>query len=206
MTTSIVQNKVLSELSAEQVAELENIRRQIAAMLPTDIRKSAGQIEQHLGRICQIAEQNGDLDTYNLACETWQEVQAMAATGEMAEGLAAGNALATQVVVEQRDDLLRAIDREDEEHPEVAALIAGVREDTEYQVVTREQDAARNEALEITVSNLERHYYLSHETAVRLAADIVKGFAGLGDSMITNEHRAAIGDAITAILEDWRQS
>lgn len=204
MTSSLAHNQSGSELTAEQIVELQNLRTQIDAMLPVDIKASKAEIKERLRAIRAAVPK--DSEVYVSASEMWQYVQGIAASAETAAGIAAGNALATQTAQDQRNELLRAIDRQDSEHPEVAALIAGVQEETEYTVVMREQDASRQECFEIAAAHLEKEYGLHEDTAKRLACDMVKGYTGWGYTPISADQRAAIGDAIAAILEDWRTS
>jgi len=189
---TIRHNTALSALTARQIAELEAIRRQIDAMLPADVKKSETEIEARLAQICTDAEQRGDETTYRLACETWADVQKIAASTEMAAGLAAGNALATQVAAQQRDDLLEAIKHEDEDHPIVGRLIENVREDEYYRTEIAAYDQAHSDVVAGAVKRLSE-WGMDEHSAQRLAALVVRGYRGMGDEYITDDQLRAIG-------------
>lgn len=186
----------LAQFTEANHPELLAVREEITALVNADADTIFNVVEERLGTIYDDAEQRGDTSTMQLATDAYQHAKELYQVNDQLTGVAVASTAAMNKAVEERDDLVEAIEERDKRHPLIGQLIQAVREEKMYDDEIKTYDHLQDMLLENACENA--HDLLGIESsnvAGKIAMAICFGYDGSynGDGGIPEETLLAIG-------------
>ena len=179
------------------------VREEITALINADADTIFRVVEDRLGQIYADAESRGDTSTMQLATDAYEHAKELYQAADQLTGVAVASTAAMNKAVEERDDLISAIEEQDEYHPLLGQLIEAVRDETIYDSEMGMYDHLHDMLLDNVVENLSLCLGLNADLAGRLALLVCYGWDGAynGSGGIPEDVQKAIGRAIAEKLE-----
>jgi hypothetical protein len=177
--------------------ELLAVREEITAIINADSDISFQQIEAGLGQIHHDAEQRGDTTTMQYVMEVYDYAKELYQANDQLTGVAVASTAAMNKAVEDRDELVEAIEEQDEYHPLIGDLIEAVRDQTQYEAEIYAYESAHEDAYDCMANNCRTLLGMEDSGIIRLfSLMVVDGFTGYGVSQIDDETMHIIGKFI----------
>lgn len=190
-----IELKVAIEQFAEaHASELVAIERDIKSLIAGDTDANLENIEAHLGALYGEAEGRGDSVAMQQIAASWELTQQLAAANTQLLGVATGATYGMNKAIEERDELVEAIEDEDDSHPLIGRLIEAVQEQAYYDSEMDMYDHLHDLLLDNAIENIcDMLGITDYQTARSLALLVCYGNDGYGDNCIPDEVQKAIG-------------
>lgn len=194
MSEPVELKTAIKNFTEEHAAELTEVEAEIVALVNADSGLTYQEIEGRLGTIYADAEARGDTQTMQLATEAYYHAQELVQTNGQLLAVATGATYGLRKSMEEHEELIEAIEEQDEYHPLIGDLIEAVRDQTQYEAEIYACESAHEDAYECMANNCRTLLGMEDSGIIRLfSLLVVDGFTGYGVSQVDDATMRNIG-------------
>lgn len=205
MSEPVTIKEAINQFTETNHPQLLAVREEINALVNADSDEVFQVARDRLGQIHAEAEARGDSQTMALAVDCYTQIETLYQANDQLFGVAVASKAAMDKAIDERDDLVDAIEEHDRRHPLVGRMIADLRDQFDYENEAAMYDHLYDMLLENAVENIAHMMDIADDEMNNMLAMIVcYGYDGYGDAPIDQEDLFAIGKFIAERLSKYK--